>query len=30
MGLFSNQLLDVIEWNETRSDVIFGSGKIAK
>ena len=23
MGLFSNQFLDVIEWNETRNDVIF-------
>ena len=27
MGLFSNQLLDVIEWNETRSDVIFWKWK---
>lgn len=23
MGLFSNQLLNVIEWNETRNDVLF-------
>ena len=23
MGLFKNQLLNVIEWNETRDDVIF-------
>ena len=27
MGLFSNQLLDVIEWNETRNDVIFWKWK---
>lgn len=27
MGLFSNQLLDIIEWNETRSDVIFWKWK---
>ena len=23
MGIFSNQLLDVIEWNETRDDILF-------
>ena len=23
MGLFKNQFLNVIEWNETREDVIF-------
>ena len=27
MGLFSNQLLDVIEWNETRNDVLFWKWK---
>ena len=27
MGLFSNQFLDVIEWNETRNDVIFWKWK---
>lgn len=27
MGLFGNQLLDVIEWNETRNDVIFWKWK---
>ena len=27
MGLFGNQFLDVIEWNETRNDVIFWKWK---
>ena len=27
MGLFGNQLLDVIEWNETRNDVLFWKWK---
>ena len=27
MGLFGSQFLDVIEWNETRDDVIFWKWK---
>lgn len=30
MGLFGNQLLDVIEWNETRNDVLFWKWKIVR